>query len=223
MQMKRTIKKILTSILPLLAVAISGCEKSDESPSYPGIETDGIITVPIFIEDENGDVPADMDTRVFETRKHNPVVDTEGKQLSLGEFSTVKGTATIVGKAGGTQVTLNLTGLIPNGLYTVWNVTFASPGFDPSVEGMNIIGLGVIGKIDGSENHFRASATGTGQIAAFTPSGPLSMQGEISEHPFVQEVEWHLVGAYHMDDKAHGPDLGPDGTAVEQFAFIIKP
>jgi hypothetical protein len=221
--MKRTIKNVAKSILPLLAVAITGCQKSDDSPSAPRIETDGIITVPIFIEDENGDAPASAETQLFEIRKHNPVLDTYGKQLSLGEFSTANGTAIIEGKEGGTQVTLNLAGLIPNGLYTIWNVTFASPGFDPSMEGMNLIGLGVLGTSDGSENYFRASASGTGQISAFTPTGPLSMQGEISEHPFLQEVEWHLVGAYHMDDKSHGPDLGPDGTVVEQFAFIFKP
>jgi hypothetical protein len=151
------------------------------------------------------------------------VVDGDGKQLTFGEFSTVRGTLTVEGREGGTRVALDLTGLIPNALYTIWNVTFHEPGYDPSIEENNIRGVGVIGKSDGSASYFRASPTGTGKISAFTPQGALSMFGEIAAHPFEDEVEWHIVGAYHMDDKTHGPDLGPDGTVVEQFAFIFKP
>ncbi len=220
--MKNVINRVLVSTCCLLALAMMSCEKNDQDIIAKTIIEDDLITVPLFIEDENGEVPIGDTTMLFETRTHNPVVDRDGKQLSLAEFSTVKGTVLIEQMEGGTKVSLNLTGLIPNALYTIWNATFTTPGFDPTAEGMNLIGLGVVGKSDGSENYFRASANGTGHISAFTPGGPLSMVGEISEHPFSQEVEWHLVGAYHLDDQSHGPDLGPDGTVVEQFAFVFK-
>lgn len=221
--MKTLIKNLTKSILPILVIAIAGCDDNDENLPTQRIVTDEIITVPLFVVDGNGNAPTGPETMLFEIRELNPVVDTEGKQLSFEEFSTVRGTAIIEGIEGGTRVSLNLTGLVPNGLYTLWNVTFKEPGFDPSLEDMNLIGLGVVGKNDGSESYFRASPTGTGQITAFTPEGPLSMMGGIAAHPFSQEVEWHLVGSYHMDDQTHGPDLGPDGTVVEQFAFIFKP
>ena len=28
--------------------------------------------------------------------------------------------------------------------------------------------------------------------------------------------------AYHIDSQTYGPDLGPDGTVVEQFGFIFR-
>ena len=224
--MKTILKKMTINAICSLAlfVTLASCEDDpDDLPPYSKIVTDEIITVPIFVEDESGQLPTNEDAKLFEIRKKNPVVDRGGKQLTFGEFSTVRGTLTVEGRENGTRVSLDLTGLIPNALYTVWNVTFNEPGFDTSIEENNIRSLGVIGKKDGSESYFRASPMGTGKISAFTPAGPLSMFGEIAAHPFEDEIEWHIVGAYHMDDKTHGSDLGPDGTAVEQFAFIFKP
>jgi hypothetical protein len=48
------------------------------------------------------------------------------------------------------------------------------------------------------------------------------MQGSIGACALTDEFEWHVVGAYHIDGQSHGPSLGPDGTAVEQFGFIFK-
>jgi len=66
-----------------------------------------------------------------------------------------------------------------------------------------------------------ASADGKGKITAITPASDLSMAGTIGGCVLTDEYEWHVAGAYHLDDKSHGPDLGPDGTAVEQFGFIF--
>jgi len=225
--MKKQIKKTVTSLFILGGLLVTGCNKTDDyignaNPMGETVLLEELITVPLFIEDENGAAPASPETMLFETRMHNPITDTEGKQISFEDFDTVKGSVELEEMEGGTKINMNLTGLIPNGMYTIWNVTFQAPGFDPSVEGMNLIGLGAMGKTDGSENSFRASESGTGQISAFNPKGSLSMLGKISEHPMTEEAEWHLVGAYHIDDKSYGPDLGPDGTVVEQFAFIFK-
>lgn len=37
----------------------------------------------------------------------------------------------------------------------------------------------------------------------------------------LDEHEWPVVGAYHQDDRSHGSSLGPEGIAVEQFAFVF--
>lgn len=223
--MKTIINKITLYVITCLVlfITLSSCDDDKDGPVFPRIEKDEIITVPIFVENESGQTPVEENDMLFEIRKKNPVVDRNGKQLTFGEFSTVRGKISIEGQEGGTRVSLELTGLIPNGLYTIWNVTFHEPGFDPTKEENNIRGVGVIGKSDGSESYFRASSAGTGSISAFTPAGALSMFGNIAAQPFKDEVEWHIVGAYHMDDLSHGPDLGPDGTAVEQFAFTFKP
>ena len=219
--MKNAVIKIMTFTAWLLALTLTSCQKDEELGSKIFFSQD-LITVPLFIEDEYGEAPMDPETMLFETRMHNPIVDRQGNQLSFEAFSTVRGSLTMEEQEEGTRISLKLNGLIPYGLYTIWNVTFQSPGFDPSVEGMNLVGLGVAGKPDGSESYFRASENGTANFTAFTPEGPLSMLGKIAKHPRSQEFEWHVVGSYHMDDKTHGPELGPDGTVVEQFAFVFK-
>ena len=85
-----------------------------------------------------------------------------------------------------------------------------------------MIGIGALGLPAGTQNVFRASAAGDGSISATTSAGPLSMQGSIGACALTDEFEWHVVGAYHIDNASHGASLGPDGTAVEQFGFIFK-
>jgi len=48
------------------------------------------------------------------------------------------------------------------------------------------------------------------------------MMGSIAGCALTGEFEWHVVGAYHIDGHDHGPQLGPDGSAVEQFGFMFK-
>ena len=117
-------------------------------------------------------------------------------------------------------MTLHLSRLIPRGVYTIWNVVFKEPGFEPTFA--NLIGLGALGVPSGTQNVFRASASGEGAVSAITEAGALSMKGSIGACAPNDEFEWHVVGAYHLDGQSHGASLGPDGTAVEQFGFIFK-
>ena len=206
----------------LIMGALWSCSDDDDRPPLAEAYSDEAVTVPFLIANEEGNTPEDPGTLLFERRGQNPVLAPDGHQLTLAEFSTVKGNISVACLEEGTRVSLNLTGLIPNGVYTVWNVTFKAPGIDPSVPDFNQIGQGVIGPADGSDSDFTASAEGTAQISAITSGGPLSMFGNIANCPLLEEVEWHVVGAYHIDGKTYGPDLGPNGTAVEQFGFIFK-
>ena len=183
------------------------------------IKTD-VLPVSLFVEDQNNQIPSDDGTLLFENRTHAPILDRNESQLTWGDFRSVGGTIIVQGLDEGTTISLSMNGLIPNGLYTVWNVTFKSPGF--SLEEDNLIGVGVMGSKDGSESFFRADENGNGTFTGSVESGALSMMGQIEKYPFKDEVEWHVVGSYHMDDQTHGPDLGPDGTVVEQFAFIFS-
>jgi len=212
------------TIVGLLAVS---CAQS--SPVAPApisataagpTRTSSIVQIPLFIQDAIGEVPTAPTTPLFEVRKHNPILAPDRHQVTLAEFNSVNGVATAQCVAQGTHVTLQLSHLIPNGLYTIWNVVFRDPGFDPTFA--NMIGIGALGSPSGTENVFRASASGEGTITATTAAGALSMQGSIGACALTDQFEWHVVGAYHIDAQSHGASLGPDGTAVEQFGFIFK-
>ncbi len=190
------------------------------SPEGAPIRNTTIVHVPLFIRGAGGQPPAGAAAPLFEVRKGNPILAPDGHQVTLAEFNAVDGYASVQCVARGTLATLHLTNLIPRGVYTIWNVVFKDPGFDPTFA--NLIGLGAIGSPAGTQNEFRASASGEGTVSAITPPGSLSALGSIGACAPRDQFEWHLVGAYHIDGQSHGPTLGPDGTAVEQFGFIFK-
>ncbi len=222
------------SILIVSTVLTVGCDAGPVSPTRPAglsaaLENQGavvrqknrsIVHVPFFITDANGLAPAAASTPLYEIRAGNPIIAPDGKQITLGEFNAVQGSATASCVRGGTHVVVRVIGLVPKGLYTVWMVVFKAPGFDPTFA--NVIGLGAIGASDGSQNVFRASASGEGTISAITPEGSLSTAGAVSACALAGEFEFHIVGAYHIDGHTYGPVLGPAGSAVEQFGFIFK-
>ena len=153
-------------------------------------------------------------------RQGNPVVAPDGHHLTLAEFDAPQGRASVKCVQSGTHAALKLSGLIANGVYSVWVVVFKAPGFDPTFS--NLIGLGSLGPNDGSANAFVADGGGEASISAITPGGPLSMLGAISSCALTGEFEFHLVAAYHIDGPTHGASLGPPGTAVEQLGFIFR-
>ena len=220
--------KIRGFVLICAGLFVAGC--SESLPTAPAAvttaaplataRTSDIVHIPFFVQDASGQAPAAPTSSLFEVRRHNPVMAPSGRPVTLAEFNAVEGTAIVQCGAAGTQVTLQLRNLIPNGLYTIWNVVFKAPGFDPSFA--NLTGLGALGSASGTQNVFRASASGDGAISATTGAGSLSAQGSIGACALTDEFEWHVVGAYHIDGQSHGPTLGPDGTAVEQFGFIFK-
>jgi len=218
---------LFIGILSALTVTNLSCDRDDEG-STPLVElssavSESVITVPFFVENEMNEMPSQESDLLYEFRQKNPVVDMDGKHMTWADFGTVKGKAKVTSTQGGFMVDLELSGLIPNGVYTIWNVTFFEEGMDPSKEMLNIRGLGCIGATNGTENYFTASEDGKGSISAFTATpAPLSMMGDILADPIKDEVEFHVVGAYHLDGQTWGANLGPDGTAVEQFGFIFK-
>ncbi|MBC3757426.1 hypothetical protein H7U19_03345 [Hyunsoonleella sp. SJ7] len=213
---------LITAVLSLTACETDDVS-SDANLNLPNMTNNEVITVPFFVENGNGDMPSSSEDLLYEFRLLNPILNREGNHLTWEDFSTVSGIASVACMEGGFEVEMQLSGLIPNGVYTFWNVTFHDGGMDPSKEMLNIRGIGCIGASDGSENYFIASNDGTGYIKAFTQTpNSLSMIGDIKACPLSDEVEFHIVGAYHLDSKTWGADLGPDGTAVEQFGFIFK-
>ncbi len=209
-----------TSFAALLLCACGGAVSTQSSQDLAPQRNTAIVHVPFFIRDASGNIPSDPAALIFEVRAMNPVLAPDGHQLTLAEFSAPQGGASVKCVEQGTHAVLELSGLIPGGVYTVWNVVFRAPGFDPTFA--NLIGLGAAGAPDGGENSFTADATGSGWVSAITPGGPLSTFGSIASCALTGEFEFHLVGAYHIDGQTHRAVPGPAGTFVEQFGFMFK-
>lgn len=160
------------------------------------------------------------------------VVDGEMGQLTWGQFRDVDGRIRVKCLENGTHVSLHLSGLVPKALYTVWVVVFAEPGFvndrNLGVALQNMVGFAPLGRNDGSENAFRPSASGEGQVTAIDEParfpmgnlGPAGSKGDGTNNCLLDHFEVHFVGGYHLDDENQGSKFRPN--AVEQFAFIAK-
>lgn len=121
--------------------------------------------------------------------------------------------------------------MIPKALYTAWSVVFVKDdegrGFidDRNLARAfkNLSGFGPLGPPDGSENAFRASRSGEGQVSTIQPGGPLGAAGSIDSCA-LEEFEWHIVVGFHLDGQTHGSffdDPDNPGAAVEQVVFIF--
>jgi hypothetical protein len=220
----------------LMVVAVSlaaltttlGCGASDHgtttSAPLPEKTNDSPMIVPLFVRDASGAAinPATVaaQTPLYESRAGKALLAPDRHQITWSEFSKPKGSAAAQCTDEGVSVSVNLTGLIANGVYTLEDLTFREPGFDPTLA--NLIGLGAAGTPDGGQNMFKASPTGEGGLTVTTAGGPLSVKGAIAACPLRDEFEWHVVALYHVDGESHGPVPGPDGTFAEQLGFIFR-
>ena len=191
--------------------------RDDDSPVF----NPQLVHVPLFIEDASQTVPADAGTPLYESRLHHPILAPDGHAITQGEFNAPAGSATVSCLDDErTQFALSLAGLIPNGVYSAWIVTFGRPGFDPTFARLD--GLGALGRADGTQNTFVASGRGEGHLTITMPAGRLSVKGKLGDCALESAYEFHVVCAYHIDGATNGPNLGPDGTAVEQLGFMFK-
>jgi hypothetical protein len=190
--------RLVPWLVALASVLVAGCDHSPVAPTRisaapaapaPAVtaRSTDVVHIPFFIQDAAGQSPASASTPLFEARKRNPVLAPTGRQITLGEFTAVEGSVAVQCMPGGTQVTLQLRNLIPNGMYSIWNLVFKAPGFDPSFA--NLTGIGAVGAPAGTQNTFRASASGDGTLTAMTAGGPLSMQGSIGACAPADEFE----------------------------------
>jgi hypothetical protein len=182
-----------------------------------------MMRVPNEIRDKGGKeiTPATSpDTPIFEFRQGNAVyAPGSGKnrrQLTVGEYMKACGSLAVrCTIQQGTRAALHLNNLVPGGTYTVW---IAKPD---STDMSKMLGVGSLGKSDGSENHFVADPNGEADIVANTPGGNLSTFGTIADCWMTGEPIVQVAGVYHIDGKTHGPVTGPDGTYAAHFAFVI--
>lgn len=234
-QPNRFIQRYLRShsvLLLTVLLVFSGCGLffGDDEPDRPSATSDEVVHLPFFVRAESGeDIDpggTDPDTPLITDLGRAPIMAPDDHQVTWGEWSSVDGAISVVCHEEGTSVELDLEGLIPHGVYTIWNVTFDAPGFTGAFDApglpANVKAFGPAGPADGSRSMLLASASGEGGFAVTTPPGALGAVGEIGACALTDELEWHVVGLYHSDGKTHGSVRGPDGTHAEQFAFVFK-
>ncbi len=165
----------------------------------------------------NTSTPAN--TPLFEARKGNPVLAPDGHQLTLAEVNNARGTVSIKCTGQGTHSSLHMTGLIPNGVYTITLSTYKAPGGPDNLNAVGALGQDP----DGKGNVMIADEDGEGFLIAVNPAGPLTANGgSVGACLSTDEFQGRLEGVYHIDGQTYGKTQGPDGASVEQFAFNFQ-
>jgi hypothetical protein len=221
-----------------IALSLSSCKKdgvkqeplnnSDltETNSVSGAKSMPIkvdlIHIYTDVEDANMMPPTGDNTLLFDHTGHAPVLAPDGHHVTLGEFNQVSGWADVKCINTGTHIVVHLTGMIPNGVYTIWIMTLKSPGFDGTLAsfGANLNGVGALGASDGSQNVLSVNGQGNADLSVTMPAGSLSLFGSVP-NCFSGVFEVLLSAAYHLDGMTHGPSPGDFSNYVLQFGFPI--
>jgi hypothetical protein len=179
------------------------------------------------VVDATGNTPSAPSSLLYEghTPAHEPVlappynVDPSLRQhLTLNDFDNVGGTGHIERVAGGTQLTLQMTGLIPHGVYSVWSDFYKAPGLTPDFA--NSIAFGAFGNPDGSENTFVVGSDGTAFFQKVQPPGPMSISGVAPTYALDPPVSDFIAFlAYHINGQTYGGEPAPAG--LEQ-TFVVQ-
>jgi|GEM_PF-5621267 len=218
----KTILKVnlVLGIVAAISTVVAGDVPSKRgvaiNPTGPPFVKDSAVIVPVDpAVDENGDPIANPVVYNSFCNPINPIVAPDGHLVTFSEWVHANGSATMqcLGDAG-TRVNVQLTGLLPNGVYTAWLVLFDSSG--------NLLGLGALGKSDGSQNTFTATADGRGRVSVVVPPGelgcfPYNVSACLADTPGVADIQVHI--GYHLDGQSHGACFGGDCDLAVPIGF----
>jgi len=176
------------------------------------------------VRDDNGNVPTDLSTPIYRhtSTTHEAIIAPDQHHVTL----QVDGSAHITRAAGGTELELELSGLVPNGVYTVWTALFQDPPFNFDIHLPNFpdnVGLGAVGAIDGSESIINADENGNAIYGATITPGPLSIRGEATAYVLDGFSGFAVLGAYHIDGQTYGPVQGPHHVPHFFAGFVPEP
>jgi hypothetical protein len=157
-----------------------------------------------------------------------PILAPDGRPITIGEWGGIDGEATLTRMPNGTELKMEMTGLVPGGVYTVWRAYFGGERFNYSQLAPNFpqnTGVGAIGAIDGSDSRLDADESGNATFSAMIPSGPLSVRGEAPAWALDGVSDFAVVAIYHKDGIPWGPVAGPNhvGCLFAGFNAIPEP
>ena len=134
----------------------------------------------------------------------------ESLDMTLGEWLKHTGTGTYTCEAGEGTLDLNFTGLVPEGVYTMWHAFMALP---PPVPFTGTLDL-PLGARDGSESVFTADKKGRAAFKhTFQPCLQMSDTWTTSM----------LAINYHSDGKTYGGHPGQFGINSHIPLFVMLP
>ena len=163
----------------------------------------------------------DMSAPLYRTAKpvpHNPFSEeaigphAKGEPLgiTLGEWLRHAGGGTYTCVNGTGTLDASFTGLVPDGVYTMWHAFVALPPTEPFSGFLDL----PLGARDGSESVFRAEADGTARfVHEFRPCLQMSDVWTTAL----------LAINYHSDGKTYGGSPGQFGTNAHVPLFLMLP
>lgn len=130
--------------------------------------------------------------------------------LTLGEWFGATGKGTYSCADGVAEIEVAFSGLVPDGVYTMWHWFNADPPTEPFKEGFDI----PVGSRDGSDSIFTADSKGNAEFKR-------------SMKPCLQLTGEHLMAglaaAWHSDGNTYGPHVGDLGKNAHVPLFLVLP
>lgn len=151
----------------------------------------------------------------------------DGHHLILQEWLAASGKATIQCVGDGARYEFEFQGLIPNGVYTIWQHLMSEQvAPDERVAPVGTarpVGSGSLAG-DGrfEEATVIASDTGAATIKVDSPAGPMSMIGERGGCPLRDHPTVFLILNYHIDGETYGPTPGPDDLDAGHVHILFQ-
>lgn len=137
-----------------------------------------------------------------------PLRAADGHQLTLGEFDAVRGSITAKRIDDGTAVTVDLSGLIPNGAYAL-SLVLLGGGPEP-------VGMGAASD-DPKDSIFVADEDGEALFSAVKRAGKLSGKGEVTSSWLTGTIPEVMGAPMVMVVGSYLPN-GPSGQPIPQFS-----
>ncbi len=146
----------------------------------------------------------------FDPKAVGPHPKGEKLGITLGQWLRHKGTGTYKYENGTGYLNLKFSGLVPNGVYTMWHAFMSMPPTIPFSGALDM----PLGARDGSESVFTADENGNAEfVHSFKPGLQMSDLWTTSL----------LAIAYHSDGKTYGGIPGEFGLNVHVPLFIMLP
>ena len=209
---------VAAALMAAMATAAQAPSRThDLVPFYEDVRGGACSTTMSGVGEIGPSTPADtvLFNRTFRGQPNphfcDPVLNPDGSQMTLGQFTAAAGRAAVKCIRRGTHTVFNFRGLRPNGVYTMWIVVPNSVPGPP-------LGVGSLGRTSANENGFVADVTGEGQIGRTTPEEDLSIFGHVGACMLDAPLVFELV--YHSDGMTHGGDPGPPNTWVTNARFF---
>jgi hypothetical protein len=130
----------------------------------------------------------------------------------------VRGTVTTRCASSGSLLDFDLSGLEPNGRYSVWVFLFGRSR--SAVAPDDAVAAGALGG-QGTRHEFDADSSGRARLVVLQRPGPLSSFGAVGGC-LLDQPQWRVVGGLHPRGVRAGIYMPPPGEIVAQFGITYR-